>query len=129
MIGKGAISTVFYCAYVCAAEISPTLVRNLTSGLASTCARIGGFIAPYLLYAGESIHSSIPYLVMGSLGVLSAIFSILYVPETRSVVLPDSKEEALHNKRFYSYKLWKVPVNQTSQDEANEVDQRDEMKI
>lgn len=51
MIGKSAITASFLAVYIFSAEQYPTVIRNVGVGACSTVARIGGIIAPYVLYS------------------------------------------------------------------------------
>lgn len=53
MIGKFAITIVFYMVYFFSTELAPTLLRNGLVGIETFCARIGSIIAPYLLFTGK----------------------------------------------------------------------------
>lgn len=48
MLGKVGIAAGFAVIYVWSAEIYPTVVRNAGMGASSSCARVGGMIAPYI---------------------------------------------------------------------------------
>jgi len=48
MIGKLGIAAAFAVIYVWSAELFPAVVRNAGMGASSSCARVGGMIAPYI---------------------------------------------------------------------------------
>lgn len=51
MLGKFFCSAAFAIVYVYAAELFPTVVRNLGVGSSSMCARIGGLLQPQIQLA------------------------------------------------------------------------------
>lgn len=51
-------------------------------------ARVGGMVAPYLLFIGEEFEY-LPYLAMGLLSITACLLNVL-LPETRNVPLPES---------------------------------------
>ena len=48
LAGRFFISAAFLTLYIYAAELFPTVVRNVSMSVGSFCGRIGGIIAPYL---------------------------------------------------------------------------------
>lgn len=48
MIGKLAITASYGTIYIFSAEQFPTVIRNVALGAASTSARVGGILAPYI---------------------------------------------------------------------------------
>ena len=61
MIGKMCISGSFAIIYLYSAELFPTCVRSIGIGTGSTCARIGGLIAPFL---AELVSKNFMYYVL-----------------------------------------------------------------
>ncbi|XP_013413256.1 organic cation transporter protein [Lingula anatina] len=88
LIGKFGISASWSVAYLYSAELFPTVVRNLAMGLASTTGRIGGIIAPQLVYM-NNFSKPLPFIIFGCLGITSALANA-FLPETRGKPLPDS---------------------------------------
>jgi OCT family organic cation transporter-like MFS transporter 4/5 len=88
-IGRFAITGSFSMVFVYAVEIFPTVVRNVGLGSSSTCARVGGVIAPYI---GRELAKQSPGAPLVIFGVTSIIASILvlFLPETRNISLPDT---------------------------------------
>jgi len=88
-IGRFAITGSFSMVFVYAVEIFPTVVRTVGLGSSSTCARVGGVIAPYI---GRELAKQSPGAPLVIFGVTSIIASIqvLFLPETRNTSLPDT---------------------------------------
>ena len=57
MLGKFFCSAAFAIVYVYAAELFPTVVRNVGVGSASMCARIAGLIQPQVQLMVSLLHS------------------------------------------------------------------------
>ena len=91
-LGKFAITGSFAMVYVYAAEIFPTVVRNMGIGSSSMCARVGSILAPYI---GREVGRSSPTTSIIIFGVTSIIAGVLVLllPETRNSRLPDTMEE------------------------------------
>lgn len=53
LISKTTVTAAFDLIYVITSEVSPTLVRSTSLGVASMCARIGGIAMPFLMLAGK----------------------------------------------------------------------------
>ncbi|XP_042286978.1 solute carrier family 22 member 5-like isoform X1 [Thunnus maccoyii] len=88
MMGKFAVTTAFAIVYAYTAELYPTVLRNTAVGACSMASRIGSIIAPYFIYL-RSYSISLPYILMGSLTVLSGLLSLL-LPESYGMPLPDT---------------------------------------
>ncbi|KAK9506077.1 hypothetical protein O3M35_008076 [Rhynocoris fuscipes] len=91
MAGKLAISSSYSTVYVVTGEQFPTVVRNVGLGAASTFARIGGILAPYVNIMAE-VWTPLPLLIFGILALLSGT-SALLLPETLNRKLPESIED------------------------------------
>ncbi|KAJ8026707.1 Solute carrier family 22 member 3 [Holothuria leucospilota] len=100
-LGKLAISVSFDIVYVYAGEIIPTPRRAFGVGMCSAGSRVGGVVAPLLLYLG-SIFESLPLILFASSSILGGLL-ILLLPETNKKPLPDTIEETL-NLRSLKYK-------------------------
>mmetsp|Transcript_5474 Transcript_5474/g.17615 ORF Transcript_5474/g.17615 Transcript_5474/m.17615 type:complete len:148 (+) Transcript_5474:284-727(+) len=78
-LGTVCVSCAFAGGYVLSAEVLPTDVRATGLALCSQVARIGGFLSPLLLLAGDrSPH--VPYAVWGALSLLAGVATWL-LPE------------------------------------------------
>nr|XP_039271406.1 solute carrier family 22 member 4-like [Styela clava] len=106
IIGKGAVSAVFYIIFLSTSEIAPTLQRSASMSIASFCCRVGAFIAPFVMFLNK-IEYSIPYWIMGGITILSGIIVIICIPETLGVKMPDTIQQAENNKRFYGFNIFK----------------------
>ncbi|KAG1714395.1 Organic cation transporter protein [Nymphon striatum] len=93
MAGKLCITASFGMIYVYAAELFPTVARNIGIGSCSMVARIGSILAPYVKELGIYTHIYVPPAIYGVLSISSGLF-ILLLPETKGMPIPDSIEEA-----------------------------------
>merc|ERR550525_1343072 len=92
-LGKFAITGSFAMVYVYAAEIFPTVVRNVGLGSASMCARVGSIIAPFVgRELGQATSPVVPLVIFGATSLLAGIL-VLLLPETRNCPLPDTIEQ------------------------------------
>nr|CAD7456248.1 unnamed protein product [Timema tahoe] len=91
MIGKLAITASYGTVYVFSAEQFPTVIRNVALGASSTCARVGGILAPYVNLLAD-YWQPLPLLIFGVLALTAGLFSLL-LPETLDKKLPDTIEE------------------------------------
>ena len=88
-LGKFAITGSFAMVYVYAAEIFPTVVRNVGLGSSSMCARVGSIIAPYIGRELGRTSPTAPVIIFGVTSVLAGIL-VLLLPETKDTKLPDT---------------------------------------
>ncbi|KAM6357475.1 organic cation/carnitine transporter 2-like isoform 3-T4 [Alca torda] len=93
MLGKFGITSAFSMVYVYTAELYPTVVRNMGVGASSMASRLGSILSPYFVYLG-AYDRFLPYILMGSLTVLSGILT-LFLPESYGRPLPDTIEQML----------------------------------
>ncbi|XP_074505836.1 organic cation/carnitine transporter 2-like [Sebastes fasciatus] len=92
LVGKIGVSAAYSIIYVFFSELIPTVVRNMGLGIASTAARIGSIICPYVIYMG--VYSKIlPYVVFGTISIMAAALTML-LPDTRNSKLPDIISQA-----------------------------------
>ncbi|KAL1763890.1 solute carrier family 22 member 21 isoform X4, partial [Sigmodon hispidus] len=91
MVGKFGITSAYSMVYVYTAELYPTVVRNMGVGVSSTASRLGSILSPYFAYLG-TYNRSLPYILMGSLTILTAIIT-LFFPESSGVHLPDTIDQ------------------------------------
>uniref|UniRef100_A0A4W3IXS4 Solute carrier family 22 member 4-like n=1 Tax=Callorhinchus milii TaxID=7868 RepID=A0A4W3IXS4_CALMI len=89
MIGKFAITSAFIIIYIYAAELYPTVLRNMGVGACSTVSRIGAIISPYVFYLGLY---NIVLPLMGLLVVVAGALCLI-LPETRDQSLPETVQQ------------------------------------
>ncbi|CAB0009618.1 unnamed protein product [Nesidiocoris tenuis] len=88
MAGKLAITSSYGAIYVWTTEQFPTVIRNAGLGAASTFARVGGILAPYVNIMVE-IWTPLPMIVFGVMAFISGA-SALLLPETLGKDLPET---------------------------------------
>ncbi|XP_022108294.1 organic cation transporter protein-like [Acanthaster planci] len=88
LIGKFFITISFAVDYVYGSEIFPTSIRNMGVGVSSFSARIGGMLAPFVVYLAD-VSPYIPLNVFGIASVLAAAL-VLLLPETAKKPLPET---------------------------------------
>jgi len=91
-VGKFMITGSFAMVYLYAAEIFPTVLRNVGLGTSSFNARIGSILAPFAGRELKMVDPSAPILLFGICSVLAGILTLV-LPETRDTKLPDSIKE------------------------------------
>lgn len=85
------MSISFATVYLYAGELFPTVVRNSGVGLASTVARIGSMVAPFVATLSHT-SAWLPPLAFGIVPLIGAALCIV-LPDTRGRKLPDTLEE------------------------------------
>ncbi|XP_028631816.1 solute carrier family 22 member 21 [Grammomys surdaster] len=98
MVGKFGITSAYSMVYVYTAELYPTVVRNMGVGVSSTASRLVTILSPYFAYL-RSYNRHLPYILMGSLTILTAIITFFF-PESSGVSLPDTIDEMQKVKRI-----------------------------
>ncbi|XP_033639696.1 organic cation transporter-like protein [Asterias rubens] len=91
VIGKFFITAAFDVTYLVTAEVFPTVLRNIGAGSASVFGRIGGIVAPFVVYL-NIIHGSIPLIVFGIASLVAGLL-VLTLPETHNKPLPETIED------------------------------------
>ncbi|XP_044750714.1 organic cation transporter protein [Coccinella septempunctata] len=92
LLGKLGITSAFGIAYVYTAELLPTAVRSGGVGSASTVARVGALLAPFVPLLGIYMKS-LPSILFASVAI-TAGFLALKLPETLGRKLPETAKEA-----------------------------------
>lgn len=88
MIGKLAITSSYGTVYIFSAEQFPTVIRNVALGAASTAARVGSILAPYINLLGE-YWKPLPLIIFGATAFIGGLLSLL-LPETLNKQLPET---------------------------------------
>ncbi|BFZ10272.1 hypothetical protein BsWGS_13311 [Bradybaena similaris] len=91
MIGKFGITASYGIIYLMAAELFPTVTRNIGMGVASMSARIGGLLAPFFLDL-KTVSESFPLIMFGGLSLLAGSLALM-LPETAGKPLPQLPED------------------------------------
>ncbi|ELU07976.1 hypothetical protein CAPTEDRAFT_127727 [Capitella teleta] len=91
LCGKIGISVSFCIAWVYAAEMYPTNIRNKAMSVCNMTARLGGIFSPLILAVGRS-HPSLDFLVFGAMTFLAALVS-MRLPETANVPMPETIDD------------------------------------
>ncbi|XP_078482937.1 solute carrier family 22 member 4-like [Ciona intestinalis] len=99
MTSKLFITGCFNIVYIFCCELFPTLMRNLSIGASSTAARVGAIASPSLIYLSQQTNYYSSYLIMASLGVSAAGLTLL-LPETKSIPLPETMEDAEELEKY-----------------------------
>ncbi|GFT10802.1 organic cation transporter protein [Nephila pilipes] len=99
MAGKFCVTGSFGLLYLYTSELFPTVVRNVTLGSCSMCARIGSILAPFVRELGKATHPAVPNVLYGLLALTSGLLALL-LPETRGMNMPDSMEDGENFGRF-----------------------------
>lgn len=90
-LGIVGMSISFPTVYLFAGELFPTVVRNIGIGSASTCARIGSMVAPFV--AGlSSVAHWMPPVIFGVFPIIAAVL-VVFLPETQGAPLPETIED------------------------------------
>lgn len=93
-VGKFCISGVFCALFTYSAELYPTELRSLGIGLTSMVGRLGSISAPFLLMLiTQPGFQWVPHTIFASLSIVTG-FAILALPETKSLPLFQSVNEA-----------------------------------
>lgn len=91
MVGKFGITASYGIIYLAAAEVFPTVIRNIGMGVSSMSARIGGIMAPLILETA-TLFPVLPMVIFGGLSVTGATLAFL-LPETAGRPLPQLLED------------------------------------
>ncbi|XP_026749122.1 organic cation transporter protein-like [Galleria mellonella] len=89
IIGQTGAYTSFIQTYLFTSELFPTVIRNSAMGFSSMFARVGGFIAPFVVNIGTEWIS---ILIFSAIAFSTAILCC-FLPETKNINLTNSIEE------------------------------------
>ena len=82
MLGKMFVTLSYDSIYTWSVEIYPTDIRSEGMGFLQITSRIGAASAPWIGKAVAVHHPSLPFIIMGTLGLISGVLT-LYLPETK----------------------------------------------
>ena len=91
MFGKFCISASFAVVYVYAAELFPTVIRNVGMGVATVASRVGGILCPFVVLMGEQSRS-LPMFIFACMSLVAALVG-LKLPETKGHPMPETMED------------------------------------
>lgn len=94
ILGKFGATSSFSIVFVYTAELFPTEIRTTAVGASSSFARVGGMIAPIVMFLA-TVWKPFPLLIMGGSSLVGGALVFLNLPETLGELLPDTMEEAL----------------------------------
>lgn len=89
IIGLIGAYTSFVQTYLFTSEVFPTVIRNTAIGFASMFARVGGFVAPFVVNVGTEWVS----ILIFSIIAFSAAILCYFLPETKDITLPNTIAE------------------------------------
>merc|ERR1719167_169529 len=81
-LGKLGIGVGFECVYIWTSELFPTVIRNSSISLCSSCARLGAIIAPLIVEIDQD-NPLAPILVYGMVALVASLVTLNIYPETR----------------------------------------------
>ncbi|KAH1017518.1 organic cation transporter protein isoform X2 [Dendroctonus ponderosae] len=93
LLGKMVVTAAFGVVYVHTAEMLPTVIRSGGVGMASTTARVGALLAPFVPLLGV-YFKALPMLMFGGLAIAAGLLA-LKLPETYGKKLPETVLEAI----------------------------------
>ncbi|XP_022080126.1 organic cation transporter-like protein [Acanthaster planci] len=91
IIGKLFASAAFDIVFLITAEVFPTVLRSAAFGAASMIGKVGGMVAPFIIFLNV-YHDSIPMIVFGVLSLIAGAL-VLPLPETNNRSLPETLED------------------------------------
>lgn len=91
MFGKFCISASFAVLYVYAAELFPTVIRNVGMGMTTVASRIGGILCPFVVLMGEQSRS-LPMFIFACMSLVAGLIG-LKLPETKGRPMPETMED------------------------------------
>ncbi|KAL0994543.1 hypothetical protein UPYG_G00123770 [Umbra pygmaea] len=97
MMGKFSMATGTGLVFAYTGELFPTVIRNTALGFGAMVSRVGSIIAPYV-FTLSTFHTFLPYILLGSLLVLSAL-TIPFLPESFGRPMPETIEQ-MHKREW-----------------------------
>ncbi|CAB3404970.1 unnamed protein product [Caenorhabditis bovis] len=96
ILGKFAISFSFMSLFVYTSEMFPSSIRNGAVGMCSVFAKIGGILIPYMKLMG--LISEDILLIFLCVTAIAAGLLVIFLPETKNRLLPDTVEDEFENQ-------------------------------
>ncbi|CAI5444172.1 unnamed protein product [Caenorhabditis angaria] len=124
IIGVSFIELTWDACYLVAVECFPTKIRTIGIGTCSLLARTGALLAPQMAYL-SNIYKPAPYAVVCSIGVVSLLVSIFFLPDTKGVDLANLEPT---DELKYDHRM-SVGENVIIQRRMTEVSQRRETNV
>ncbi|XP_038073511.1 organic cation transporter protein-like [Patiria miniata] len=91
MLGKFGIAGSYAIVFLYATELFPTVARNLGVGMSSFSSRVGGILAPIIMYL-EKFTGWIPLVIFGGTSIIAGL-SVLVLDETLGKKQPQTIED------------------------------------
>ena len=94
MLGKLFVTVSFGVITLWSVELYPTNIRQEAVGFLQIASRSGGAAAPWIAKAVKVIHPSLPFVIMGSLGLLAGIAGV-FLPETKGKEIQEAADDVI----------------------------------
>ncbi|XP_078378347.1 organic cation transporter protein-like [Oculina patagonica] len=116
MSAKFFIFISFDAVYVYAAELFPTVIRNIGMGSSTAAARIGSFASPYIIHL-RLVHPLLPYGIMGANALLAGLLC-QSLPETKGMPTAETMDTEGAEEAY-------IALQSTDPKEKNAVEMKD----
>lgn len=103
MLAKFFIFISFDAVYVYAAELFPTVIRNIGMGSSTAAARVGSFSSPYIIHL-RLVHPLLPYGIMGVNALLAGLLCQT-LPETKGIPTPETMDSEGAGESYMTLQL------------------------
>nr|CAB3266148.1 organic cation transporter protein-like [Phallusia mammillata] len=95
MCAKLSVAVGYHVVYLSTPEMFPTAIRHSSLATSSTFGRLGGVLAPVIIFTGKGGTNYPTYVASGALTlIISALF--ILTPDTHNRKLPETVEEAVN---------------------------------